>query len=125
MNATLLNSKPYGWLITAISILLVILVTPSAQGGVVLTTLYSFAGGSDGSSPKSKLLDGKNGYFYGTTTSGGLYGLGTIFKITSTGVLTTLVSFNGSNGYYSQSGLIQGSDGNIYGTTLGGGTSYD
>jgi uncharacterized repeat protein (TIGR03803 family) len=45
------------------------------------TTLYGFAGGSDGSSPEASLLLGKLGVLYGTTTSGGDQGEGTVFEI--------------------------------------------
>jgi uncharacterized repeat protein (TIGR03803 family) len=34
-----------------------------------------------------------DGNFYGTTSSGGMHGAGSVFKLTSTGTLTTLYSF--------------------------------
>jgi len=52
---------------------------------------------------------------------GGGYGLGTIFKMTADGVLTTLVQFDGTNGGHPWAGVIQASDGNFYGTTYWGG----
>jgi uncharacterized repeat protein (TIGR03803 family) len=45
------------------------------------TTLYGFAGGSDGSSPEASLLLGKLGVLYGTTTNGGYPGGGTVIEI--------------------------------------------
>ncbi len=45
------------------------------------TTLYDFAGGSDGSSPEASLVVGKGGVLYGTTLSGGGSGVGTIFDV--------------------------------------------
>ena len=45
------------------------------------TTLYGFAGGSDGSLPEASLLLGKRGVLYGTTVSGGDSGVGTVFEI--------------------------------------------
>ena len=50
-------------------------------------------------------------------------GLGTVFKLTPGGVLTTLVEFTGTAGSnlgeYPSAGLVQGRDGNFYGTTAG------
>jgi hypothetical protein len=45
--------------------------------------------------------------------------LGTVFKVTTNGLLTTLVKFNGTNGWGPR-GLTLGSDGNFYGTAGGG-----
>jgi uncharacterized repeat protein (TIGR03803 family) len=94
-------------------------VTPSGA----FTTLYSFSGGSDGAVPISGLIQGVDGNFYGTTYLGGADGLGTIFKITSSGALTTLYSFTGgSDGANPWGGLVQANDGNLYGTSQAGGT---
>ncbi len=87
-----------------------------------MTTLYSF-GGSDGSGPWAGLIQATDGNFYGTTTQGGAYGDGTVFKITPSGALTTLHSFAGSDGSSPYAGLIQGTDGNFYGTTYYGGAA--
>ena len=93
-------------------------VTPSGN----LTTLCSFSGGSDGGIPIPGLIQGVDGNFYGTTYLGGTDGLGTIFKITSSGALTTLYSFtSGSDGANPWGGLVQANDGNLYGTTQAGG----
>ncbi len=88
----------------------------SASGA--LTTLYSFNGGNDGANPYAGLVQGSDGYFYGTTEGGGTEGCGTVFQISTNGVLTTLHSFIGGNdGAAPQAGLVQGSDGYFYGTT--------
>src|SRR5208282_1174964 len=99
-------------------------VTP----GGTLTTLYNFcsqSGSTDGDEPFAGLVQGTDGNFYGTTVSGGANGLGTIFKLTPSGALTTLYSFcsqsgcsDGENPY---AGLVQASDGNFYGTTQNAG----
>jgi uncharacterized repeat protein (TIGR03803 family) len=73
--------------------------------------------------PSAGLVQGSNGNFYGTTEYGGASGNGTVFQMTSAGVLTTLVSFSGTNGSYPVAPLVQGSDGNFYGTTAYGGTN--
>ena len=89
----------------------------------MLTSLYSFTGGNDGANPQAGLVQGSDGYFYGTTSSGGTDSYGTVFRISTTGVLTTLYSFMGDDGRSPGAGLVQGSDGNFYGTTENGGTS--
>ena len=65
------------------------------------------------------LVLGGDGNFYGTTAAGGSSGYGTVFKVTTNGVLTSLVSFNDANGAYPSAGLVFGRDGNFYGTTTG------
>jgi uncharacterized repeat protein (TIGR03803 family) len=99
--------------------------------GGTLTTLYSFCalGGSsctDGSQPRTALVQGSDGNFYGTTSSGGATGHGTIFKLTPQGVLTTLYnvcSLSECADGDMPSALVQATDGNFYGTTYGGGRS--
>ncbi|MFZ0317691.1 MAG: choice-of-anchor tandem repeat GloVer-containing protein [Candidatus Sulfotelmatobacter sp.] len=89
-----------------------------------LTTLYSFcllAKCADGEMPSGGLVQGTDGNFYGTTQSGGANDYGTIFKITSTGTLTTLHSFTNADGAYPQAALVQAPDGTFYGTTREGG----
>jgi uncharacterized repeat protein (TIGR03803 family) len=90
----------------------------------VLTTLYRFCPQSpcvDGSGPYGGLVQGIDGNFYGTTLNGGTNGSGTVFRITSSGALTTLHSFSGTDGSSPYAGLVQGTDGNFYGTTSAGG----
>ncbi len=50
-------------------------------------------------------------------------GCGTVFKITASGMLTTLHSFDGADGDYPEAGLVQGTDGSFYGTTYSGGAT--
>jgi len=86
--------------------------------------MYRF-GGTDGEFPAAPLVQGRDGNFYGTTEFGGANGHGTAFKITPTGVLTTLYDFCAQSGCADGSdpvaGLIQPADGNFYGTTSGAG----
>jgi uncharacterized repeat protein (TIGR03803 family) len=89
-----------------------------------LTTLASFNGTNNGASPYSGLVEGTDGNYYGTTPGGGIYGgLGTVFKITSTGTLTTLHSFSGNDGAFPYAGLVLASDGYFYGATFSGFTN--
>ena len=88
----------------------------------VATTLASFDQ-ANGCLPSSPLIQASDGNFYGTTPKcGGTYpGLGTIFKVTPTGTMTALHSFDGTDGELTYAGLVQGTDGELYGTTSFGG----
>ena len=96
-------------------------MTPSGT----LTTLHSFcaqSGCADGSAPFAGLIQATDGNFYGTTATGGANAIGTVFKITPSGTLTTLHSFEGTDGVYPEGPLVQATDGNFYGTTNQGGS---
>ena len=99
------------------------------------TNLFSFVNLTDnGSYTGAGLAQGRDGNFYGTTDYGGTstncgigVGCGTVFRISPSGIYTTLHSFAG---YPTDGGtpigkglLVQGTDGNFYGTTRYGGTS--
>jgi uncharacterized repeat protein (TIGR03803 family) len=95
-----------------------------------LTTLYTFcsqAGCADGQYPVGPLIQGSDGNIYGTTHAGGnnscTDGCGTVFKITLSGKLTTLHSFDTTDGDYPYGGLVEGPPGTFYGTTGGGGVN--
>ncbi|HTB81860.1 MAG TPA: choice-of-anchor tandem repeat GloVer-containing protein [Opitutaceae bacterium] len=88
-----------------------------------LNVLYDFAASNNaGINPTAALVQGGDGSFYGTTSSGGSGGYGTIFQLTPAGVVTTLVAFNFDNGAFPVAALVPGRDGNFYGTTSGGGS---
>ena len=87
-----------------------------------LTTLYSFDG-TTGGRPTGALVDGGDGYYYGTTTIAGSLNGGTAFKITPAGVLTYIHQFGGSPGPSLPIGLVSGNDGNLYGVSVFGGTA--
>lgn len=76
-----------------------------------------------GSTPNG-LLQGVDGTLYGTTKYSSSLS-GTVFKITLSGVLTTMYTFctqtNCADGLLPIGGLVQASDGNFYGTTYEGG----
>jgi uncharacterized repeat protein (TIGR03803 family) len=100
-----------------------------AEAGVVVTNLHLF---QEGVICQAGLVQASDGNFYGTTSGNDVdqRQFGSVFKISSNGVLTILYSFtNGSDGAYPMGGLVQDSDGGFYGTTLvsgsnGGGTVY-
>jgi uncharacterized repeat protein (TIGR03803 family) len=97
-----------------------------------LNTIHSFCGASScggvakGYDPQGPLIQGSDLYMYGTTeyggqTSGGSDNVqGTIFKIGTSGVLTTLHTFLPAmdDAANPVGALAEGSDGNFYGTTI-------
>jgi uncharacterized repeat protein (TIGR03803 family) len=87
-------------------------------------SLVSF-NGTDGTEPNfGALIQGLNGDLYGTNSSGGTNNSGTVFKVTPTGNLTAIQSFDGgAGGANAQAGLNQGISGIVYGTTEQGGTN--
>ncbi len=102
-------------------------ITPG--GG--LTTLHSFTG-ADGQQLDSGMTFASDGNLYGTTPQGSIclnsnctsFG-GTVFKLTTSGVLTTIDYFAGNGLPHGSSpgDLTDGGDGYFYGTTAYGGAA--
>jgi uncharacterized repeat protein (TIGR03803 family) len=93
----------------------------STAASATPNVLHSFQGGiSDGSYPSGSLIQGSDGFFYGTSSSGGSNNTGMVFKVSTAGDVTVIYSFPSSS--YSRSGVIKGSDGYLYGTSGGDGT---
>jgi uncharacterized repeat protein (TIGR03803 family) len=97
--------------------------------GGKLTTLYTFCPTTpciDGQGPTG-LIQGSDGNFYGTTTTGGRFKEGVIFKITPQGAYSELYSFcslaNCADGERPVFPPLQGIDGNFYGTVGTGGAT--
>ena len=89
-----------------------------------LRTIASFRRSADSGVKPLLLIQAADGTLYGTTSTGGAAGQGTIFKITPSGSMNTLYSFcslaNCADGA-GPSSLLQGPDGNLYGTAASGG----
>jgi uncharacterized repeat protein (TIGR03803 family) len=94
-------------------------VTPTG----IVTSLVSFDFGAFGGLPSAGLTLWPDGNLYGLTPFGGNAGLGTVFKITTDGIFTTLYSFQMADGFVRQAKLTSGPDGNLYGTSRDGGTA--
>jgi uncharacterized repeat protein (TIGR03803 family) len=94
-----------------------------------LTTVYSFCSQtncSDGEAPYAGLVLGTDGDFYGSTFAGGAGSCcGSVFKLTPSGMLTSLYSFcsqtNCTDGQWPYAPLAQGTGTSFYGTTYMGG----
>jgi uncharacterized repeat protein (TIGR03803 family) len=85
-----------------------------------LTTLHSFDS-NNGANPIAGLIRATDGNFYGTTYAGGRGGgWGTLFKITPSGTVTTLHSFEGTDGAQPYGPVTQATSGSLYGTATNG-----
>jgi len=88
------------------------------------TTLHVF-GGVEGATPNS-LIQGRDGYFYGTAAYGGPAisplqpGYGTVFRMDRTGAVAVLHVFPANDAGAHPGPIIQGADGALYGTMGGG-----
>lgn len=107
------------------------------QGGTTTTApvtysergLYSFGQAPDGSHPDSSMVFDALGNLYGTTSQGGTYGAGTVFKLSPNNgqwIESVLYSFcqlgqECPDGAQPLSNLILDSAGNLYGTASQGG----
>lgn len=108
--------------LTLLAFCVVTVMTMSAQ---TLTTLIDF-NNSNGGQPDFSLVQGSDGNFYGTASTGGVNSGGTVFKMTAGGKLTVLYSFCSLTDCNDGAGpgqLILASDGNAYGFTITGGAN--
>src|SRR5271170_4879674 len=102
-------------------------LTPNVDGTWTYNIIYSFgsARAGDGEEPSGPLTIDASGNLYGTTTAGGNFGEGTVYKLApSGGAWTESILFNFSLDYGTQpnpTGVQIDSGGNLYGTTSYGG----
>lgn len=96
-----------------------------------LRVLHGFNDTPDGSAPWAGLVRDAAGNLYGTTTLGGEYGYGMVFKVAKRGtswILYPLYNFpqpgQGGDGAEPNAPVIIGPDGSLYGTTTMGGNNY-
>ncbi len=123
--------RKLSWTNRAHVLLLLFFTMSIASQAQTFTTLHSFDA-TDGSLPYAGLIQGTNGDLYGTTFYGGAnsciingvnQGCGTVFRITSRGVLTMLHSFDGTDGSFPYGDLVLAPNGDFYGITDGGGAN--
>jgi uncharacterized repeat protein (TIGR03803 family) len=97
----------------------------STNGGLLEQFILTNGGGHAG------VTFGPDGTIYGTTISGGANSNGTVYRLDTNGLFTTLYSFDATINFTNVSGstpyggLTWGPDGNLYGTTFEGGPYQD
>jgi uncharacterized repeat protein (TIGR03803 family) len=100
-------------------------LVPNPDGSWTEQVIRSFRGQSD---PDADLIFDAAGNLYGTTSMGGAYDRGTVYKLThnpdGSWTKTKLHAFEGWDGAHPAAGLVLDGAGNLYGTTWGGG-AYD
>ena len=109
----------------------------SGFGGVIFrislsgtyTVIHNFNGNPDGTSPDGTLVQGTDGFLYGTTTAQGANRQGVVFKISTVSPYTETILHAFKNATTDASGahagLVEGTDGFFYGVTSSGGASGD
>jgi uncharacterized repeat protein (TIGR03803 family) len=90
----------------------------------VVKIVYSFDGHANGGFPQGPVVQGRDGFLYGTTSGGGLVSnpVGVVFKLSTAGAITLLHSFDAADlndGKSPYAGLVAATDGNFYGATTG------
>ena len=99
----------------------------NSSGKITVLHTFDVNGVSDGEFPQATLLAASDGYLYGVNNSGGANGVGTIFRISTTGSFSKLFDLTntlpGASGAYPGVALMQHTNGNIYGLTYRGGAN--
>ena len=91
----------------------------SAQQAATYEVVSSFDIAFFNGRAPSSLRQADDGTFYGTTSFGGVFDKGTLFRMDTTGVVTSLHSFSGPLDGVRPFGLVRASDGRFYGMTDG------
>ncbi len=82
-----------------------------------LTRVHSFHGPTDGRDPQPSLIQASNGDLYGAALGGGPAERGTVFRLSTAGVFTTLYAFSQTDVGSPLSEVVEGPGGDIFGTT--------
>jgi uncharacterized repeat protein (TIGR03803 family) len=83
-------------------------ITPSG----VVTVLHHFVSVSGGSLPQGSLIQGADSYLYGVTSAGGSGGVGTVFKISTTGIFKVIRHLvSATDGANPEGSLVKGAGG--------------
>jgi len=102
----------------------VVFVLSPSNGIWTLTPIYAFTGNQG---PGSNLTRDAVGNLYGTTSADGVYGLGSVFKLTTAGGTRSYIGLHdftgGTDGGQPSGGVTINADGNLYGTAQSGGAN--
>jgi len=118
-------TKLHGW--NRLCIVLVLSAIPATLLKAQTYKVLASFSGNNGANPNvgSMLIQGMDGNFYGTASAGGdPSGDGVFFRLTASGTITSLHSFQGTDGR-TPTGLLLLLDGNIYGLTQAGGRFHN
>ena len=111
---------------TMVATLLFANAAATAQTYAVLHTYPIGAGAYSGILAPQVMSQGQDGNLYSTISNDGTKNVGTVYKISTAGALTTVYNFcsltSCADGSYPQGGVTLGFDGNFYGTTQAGGS---
>ncbi|HEY8751928.1 MAG TPA: choice-of-anchor tandem repeat GloVer-containing protein [Tepidisphaeraceae bacterium] len=86
------------------------------KGSSAITTLVSFTYAT-GTHPLGGLVADGNGNLFGTTETGGVNGVGSIFELLAGTSTITILASPRATDYYSTGGIVVDTDGNLFGTT--------
>lgn len=89
----------------------------AASAGAFLQEVFSFSANPT----PGGLVIGSNDVMYGTTGGGGDNGCGTVFRLSTNGLISTLVSLDVLRGANPTASIVWGPDGALYGTATRGG----
>jgi uncharacterized repeat protein (TIGR03803 family) len=111
-NQSLMSAPALRFVLSLCTVLCLGLAAAAAQ---TYTDLHDFDCTAEGCQPSmpAVLAQGRNGNLYGTALAGGTSSMGTVFKMTPAGVITTLYNFSGLDGQNPDGGLTLGPDGNF------------
>ncbi|MGA7503401.1 MAG: choice-of-anchor tandem repeat GloVer-containing protein, partial [Candidatus Sulfotelmatobacter sp.] len=103
---------------------LALLLMPQPSFSQTVTDIYNFTGNNGSGVPLYVTpMQGRNGQFFGTTGGEGGTNYGTIFQLSTRGVLKQLYTFDDTSGSQPSGGLTLATDGNLYGTASLGGSA--
>jgi len=84
---------------------------------------FTVSGTTDGRYPQTGVVQGSDGFLYGVASDGGAFGLGTLFKVSTSGIgFQDLYDFQAATGDTPSSALLLHTNGTLYGETFHGGT---
>ena len=109
--------------------ILILAANGSSFAGPALSSIYSFGfTNSAAANPYAALVQGSDGLLYGTTSAGGPFAQGTVFRVNLDGAGFTLLKSFGSgatDGLRPLAALIVGTNGALYGTTEAGPSIFE